>query len=97
MAEMEARLAELRVAYFATLPELLDQFDAGVSRLKSGVPEARDGLRAIAHRLAGTGALYGVIALTVWGKETERVARGGALEQLEVAASALRQIIGSLH
>jgi Hpt domain len=97
MPEIEARLAELRVAYFATLPELLDEFDAGVLRCKSGVTEARDGLRAIAHRLAGTGALYGATALTVWGKETERIARDGALEQLEIAAAGLRQIIGSLR
>jgi hypothetical protein len=97
MHEAQAKIAELRMAYVASLPDLLAQFEAGVRHLRDGMEECRDGLRAIAHRLGGTGALYGADALTVWGKETERMARNAAPELLEAAAEDLRAIIGSLR
>jgi len=95
--DTKARIAELRLAYVASLPDLLAQFEAGVQHLRDGMEEAREGLRAIAHRLGGTGALYGADALTVWGKETERLARKGAPELLEAAAADFRSIIASLR
>jgi hypothetical protein len=95
--DTQARLAELRLAYVASLPDLLARFETGVQLLRDGMDEAREGLREIAHRLGGTGALYGADALTVWGKETERLARNGAPEQLEAASAAFKSIIASLR
>ena len=95
--EIQARIAELRLQYVASLPELLAQFEAAVQHLREGIEDAREGLRAIAHRLGGTGALYGADALTVWGKETERLARTGAPELLEAAAADFKSIIASLR
>jgi hypothetical protein len=95
--EIQARIAELKLQYFASLPELLARFEAAVQHLRNGMEEAREGLREIAHRLGGTGALYGADALTVWGKQTEKLARNGAPELLEAAAADFRAIIATLR
>jgi len=95
-ADYEARLAELRVAYVGSLPGLLAQYASGVAQLREGSDDARDGMRVIAHQLAGSGGLHGAAALMIWGKETERLARYGDVEQLAAAGEALAAIIGSL-
>jgi hypothetical protein len=95
--EVEARLAALRDGYVSSLPELLAEFDDAVAVAGEPADEARLRAREIAHRLSGTGALFGLPALTLWGKATERIAVDGPLEQLEAAAATLRALIGSLR
>ena len=56
---------------------------------------AREELRDIAHRLAGTGSLYGLDELTAWGRATERMARDGSADQLLAATASLAVIIAA--
>jgi hypothetical protein len=90
-ADVQVRLAELRAAYVAGLPELLMRFQAAVERAD------REELRDIAHRLAGTGALYGIDELSTWGRKTERVARDGSSDEVRAAERQLAFIVAALR
>jgi hypothetical protein len=97
-ASVEVRLAELRAAYVAGLPAMLERFRGSVARLAEAEdPTARGELRDIAHRLAGTGALYGLAQLTAWGRASEKVVQTGALPELQDAAQALAFIVAQLR
>jgi hypothetical protein len=93
----EAQLAELRVAYRAALSAKLARFCASVERLRIlDEREEREILRDIAHRLGGSGALYGADAVSAWGKRTSSRALAASVEELQAAADALAAIIAQL-
>jgi hypothetical protein len=97
-ASVEVRLAELRAAYVAGLPAMLERFRSALLRL--GVSEdgsVRAELRDVAHRLAGTGALYGFQQVTEWGRASEKIALKGSRTELDAAAAALAVIVAELR
>ena len=94
VADMEARLAELKTAYLAGLPGHAARVRKCLERLQvADDADARSELRDIAHRLAGTGALYGIAELTAWGRATERATKAATVGELREAADALDGII----
>jgi HPt (histidine-containing phosphotransfer) domain-containing protein len=93
-AEMQVRLAELREAYVAGLSDLLARFSAAADRLD---PPAREEMRDIAHRLAGTGSLYGFDELSAWGRAAERRVREGSATDVREVTVAFAVIVTSLR
>jgi hypothetical protein len=94
----DARLKELRLAFVESLDELSSRFDMAVERLalsadlsSSQVERAR--LGEIAHKLAGTGALYGYPALTAWGRWAQKLAHVGNVDELRNAALTFRELV----
>jgi hypothetical protein len=94
-AELQAHLESLRRAYLELLPVELDGFRAAIE--SGDDPAARERARAIAHKLAGTGGLYGAPELSAWGREAERAARRGGVDELRAVADGLERIISRLR
>lgn len=68
----EQRIRDLRVGFIASLPDRL------ATLRKAARGDDRATVRHEAHRLAGTGVLYGLPQLTEWGRAVERKLKGGA-------------------
>ncbi len=93
-ARLQERLEALRVEFVGGLPARL-----GVMRRALAAGD-RETLRREAHRLAGTGASYGLPRMGEWGRATEQRVRAGAdaaelataLEQLAELIAAVREV-----
>ena len=96
--DLDAKLAELRESYVSTLGEQLSRFRACVARLESArepdeALRERALLRDIAHRTSGTAALYGMAALSQWGRGAERLCLQGSIADLHEVLAALQRVL----
>jgi HPt (histidine-containing phosphotransfer) domain-containing protein len=87
----EERIRTLREGFVAGLPERL------TAMRQAARADDRATVRLEAHRLAGTGLLYGLPQLSAWGRAVEQKLKAGA-PLLEVAADldALSDLIARL-
>lgn len=95
-----ARIKELGQAYAAALPGYVTRFQTGVARLSrtrdlAEVERERNGLREIAHKLAGTAGLYGFPELSAWGKQTQKLCRDAPVDALAAAARTLAELVAT--
>src|SRR4051812_42312237 len=100
--EFEKRLAELRLAFLAQLRDLgtgLEELEGRLSDVNPGLVEIeRMRLRALAHRLAGNGGLFGLPQLSEWGHRTERLCQSAApAESLRASVAELGRLLALLE
>ncbi len=100
--EFDDRIAALRVSFVQSLRELVMRFQASVARLEMArepnVGEIeRSRMREIAHRLAGSGGLYGLEAVTVWGRTSEKLAQHGTIHDLRRAGAELGELVAGIR
>jgi HPt (histidine-containing phosphotransfer) domain-containing protein len=90
-ARFEERIRTLRAGFVAGLPERLATLRAAAQA------DDRATIQREAHRLAGTGLLYGLPQLTVWGRDVEQKLKSGAsLPSLAPDLDALSDLIAAL-
>ena len=90
-SQFEERIRGLRESFVAGLPQRL----ATMRNAARG--DDRATVRIEAHRLAGTGLLYGLPQLTDWGRAVEhKLKSGAALPSLTADLDALSDLIAQL-
>jgi HPt (histidine-containing phosphotransfer) domain-containing protein len=95
--DYEAKLAELRAAFRAQLPQIKAQLDEAAAGLTAAAIDERARMSQLAHRLAGNGALFGFPEITEWGRRTERLCRGNApVEQLVAATRDFDAVVAQI-
>jgi HPt (histidine-containing phosphotransfer) domain-containing protein len=87
----EERIRTLREGFVAGLPERL------TAMRQAARADDRATVRHEAHRLAGTGVLYGLPQLTEWGRAVEHKIKAGAtLSEVAADLDALSDLIAAL-
>ena len=100
--EFDDRVRELRVSFVQSLRELAMRFQGSAARLETArEPEVtqieRARMRDIAHRLSGSGALFGLDQITAWGRATEKLAQHGSIPALRRAGADLVELVAGLR
>ncbi|SFD33147.1 Hpt domain-containing protein [Thiohalospira halophila DSM 15071] len=90
---MSERLEALVADYRARLPGRVAALEEAARRLAAGEEGARGEIRAEAHRLKGSGASYGLEALSRTAGALERAAREGDADAVAAALQDLRAAI----
>ncbi|MFP4182188.1 MAG: Hpt domain-containing protein [Thiohalospira sp.] len=90
---MSDRLEALLADYRARLPARVAALEVAAKRLAAGEEAARGEIRAEAHRLKGSGAAYGLEAVSRAAGTLERAAREG---DADAVASAVQELRGAI-
>jgi HPt (histidine-containing phosphotransfer) domain-containing protein len=90
---MSERLAALVADYRARLPGRISALEAATRRLAGGEEAARAEIRQEAHQLKGSGASYGLDAVSRAAAALERAAREGDADAVASAVQELRAAI----
>lgn len=84
---------ELRRQYIESLPERLAQLRALTGEWRGGSEAAEQGIRMLAHSLYGSGATFGLPAISEAARQVEQAASADLLKQLPALVNVLKRII----
>ena len=84
---------ELRRQYIESLPERLGQLRGLVTELRGGNDAAADGIRRLAHSLHGSGATFGLPAISEAARRVEQAAPAELPKQLAPLLNVLKAVI----
>jgi HPt (histidine-containing phosphotransfer) domain-containing protein len=73
--DLAAALHRLRADYLAAAPERIAELWTAYARVQNGGVQLLEGLGTLVHRLAGTGASYGLPAVTARAREADEACR----------------------
>jgi len=90
---MSERLEALVTDYRVRLPGRVAALETAAERLAAGDESAREALRTEAHQLKGSGASYGLDAVSRAAGALERAAREGDVDAVASAVQELRSAI----
>lgn len=84
---------ELRRQYIESLPERLTQLRALITELRAGNAAAEQGIRMLAHSLYGSGATFGLPAISEAARHVEQATAADLLKQLPALVNVLKGVI----
>jgi len=73
--DLATALRRLRADYLAAAPERIAELQTAYARVQNGEAQSLEGLSTLVHRLAGTGASYGLPAVTARAREADGACR----------------------
>ena len=90
---MSERMDALVADYRARLPARVAALERAATDLAAGDTEQRSTIRVEAHQLKGSGAAYGLEAVSTAARELEQAAREGTPASVQRAVEQLRAAI----